>query len=122
MMNTVCWAFFLSDELIRETYEEVCGKMALNYGQDPHGFTAKAVQTSPYLEGFFHSMLSYFRGVDRPPDQILVLKLKELLINLMQGDPTLAAYFNSLSDTTGPSLSQIMENNFLLQPKAGRLC
>ncbi len=86
-------AFFLSDELIKETMEELKGMALLNCEQDPDEFSAAVVQTSEYLEGYFHSMLTYFRGIDRPPDHILVLKLKELLLNIINSDPLLATYF-----------------------------
>ncbi len=109
--------FFLSDKLIKETYEEVRGNMSLSTSKDPLEFTATEVQASNYLDGFFHSMLSYFRGINRPPDQILVLKLKELLLSLMSSDPLLAAYFNSLADDTKPSLHRIMEQNFCFNLK-----
>lgn len=104
--------FFLSDELIRETYEEVRSQIPLRQTSASQEFTATPVQASGFLEGFFHSMLNYFRGKDRPPDHILVLKLKELLVTLMNSDPVLTAYFNSLTDTGRPSLQQIMEKNF----------
>lgn len=104
--------FFLSDELIRETYLEVRGKMALKKTADPLEFTAAEVKPSSYLEGYFHSMLSFFRGINRPPDPILVLKIKELLINLMDCDPLLATYFDTVADEEKPSLPQIMEKNF----------
>lgn len=105
-------AFFLSDELIKETMEEMKGKLVLNCRQDPEEFTATKVKSSDYLEGYYYSMLSYFRGIDRPPDHLLVLKLKELLVNLMNSDPLLAAYFNTLGNSDKPSLQQIMEKNF----------
>jgi AraC-like DNA-binding protein len=104
--------FFLSDELIRETMEEMRGRVVLNYEQNPVDFTATMVETTDYLEGYFHSMLTYFRGIDRPPDHILVLKLKELLVNLINSDPLLTAYFNNLADSDKPSLQQVMENNY----------
>ncbi len=104
--------FFLSDELIRETYHEVRGKISMRSSENPAEFTAMHVQPSTYLTGYFHSMLTYFRGENRPPDNIMVLKLKELLINLMHSDPLLTAYFNSLTESDKPSLSQIMEKNF----------
>ena len=104
--------FFLSDNLIKETYEEVRGKIPLSHSKDSQEFTAAEVQPSRYLEGFFHSMLTYFRGINRPPDHILVLKLKELLITLMNDDPKLTTYFSTISDAASPSLQQIMENNF----------
>ena len=56
------------------------------------------MQPSNYLEGYIHSMLSYFRGINRSPDHILVLKLKELHITLMNCDPMLIAYFRSISE------------------------
>jgi AraC-like DNA-binding protein len=104
--------FFLSDDLIKETTEELKRMQVLNCAQDPEEFTAARVKTSEYLEGYFHSMLTYFRGIDRPPDHILVLKLKELLVNIINSDPVLAAYFNSLSDEDKPMLQKIMENNY----------
>jgi AraC-like DNA-binding protein len=94
--------FFLSDDLIKETLEEIKSKMVLNCPDCPPDF----------LEGYFHSMLTYFRGLNRPPDQILVLKLKELLINIVNSDPLLTSYFKSLTETDRPSLKQIMEQNY----------
>jgi len=109
--------FFLSDELIRETYNEIRGQITLKASREAFEFTACHVQPSHFLEGYFHSMLNYFRGQNRPPDPILVLKLKELLITLMNSDPTLSAYFTTVADNERPSLSQIMENNYCFNLK-----
>ena len=110
-------AFFLSDELIKETFEEIKGSMRITQTADVEAFTAAPVESTSFLEGYFHSMLNYFRGIDRPPDHLLVLKLKELLITLMNSDPSLAAYFSSVADESGPSLEQIMEKNFCFNLK-----
>ncbi len=109
--------FFITDDLIKETYGEAKGQMNLNSSRDPLEFTAVEVQPSSYLEGYFHSMLTYFRGKNRPPDHILVLKLKELLITLMNSDPVITAYFNRLAETDKPSLQQIMEKNYCFNLK-----
>lgn len=109
--------FFLSDELIRETYKELQGQTKLQQDQDSIIFPAVKVETSHFLEGYFHSMLNYFRGLDRPPDHILLLKLKELLISLMINDPKITSYFKHLTETDKPSLEQIMENNFCFNLK-----
>ncbi len=109
--------FFLSDELIRETIKELQGNQVLKAGNDSSDFTARPVKESDYLEGYFNSMLTYFRGVNRPPDPILVLKLKELLINLVNCDPVLTSYFIGLTETDRPSLKQIMEKNFCFNLK-----
>ncbi len=104
--------FFLSDELIRETYAEVKGRMPLSHAKEAVDFEAAEVATTGFLEGYFHSMLNYFRGIDRPPDHILVMKLKELLLTLMNSDPLLTAYFHTIDESDRPSLYQIMEKNF----------
>ena len=109
--------FFLSDDLISETYNELKGKVSLNIKIDPLDFTAIEVSSTDYLRGYFDSMLTYFRGVDRPPDHILVHKLKELLINLMSCDPLIAHYFKHLSDSDRPSIGQVMEKNFCFNLK-----
>lgn len=109
--------FFLSDDLISETYNELKGKVNLNVKTDPINFTAIEVSSSDYLHGYFHSMLTYFRGIDRPPDHILAHKLKELLINLMSCDPLIALYFKYLSESDRPSLQQVMEKNFCFNLK-----
>jgi len=109
--------FFLSDELIRETYEEVRGRVNLGANSDHVECTGIEVQTSDYLDGYFNSMLSYFRGINCPPDHILVLKLKELLITLMNSDSKMAAYFSYVAETDEPSLRHIMEKNFCFNLK-----
>jgi AraC-like DNA-binding protein len=108
--------FFLSDDLIRETYKELMSKTVLKSG-DSKEFSAEIVQSSNYLEGYFHSMLSFFRGENRPPVHIMVLKLKELLIHLMNNNPNLTAYFNHLTEESGPYLPDIMEKNFCFNMK-----
>ncbi len=110
-------AFFLTDDLIKDTYDEIKSRVPVKYKNDPLEFTATHVRSSDFLEGFFHSMLNYFRGINRPPDQILVLKLKELLIALINSDPMIAAYFNSVSANDKPSIAQIMEKNFCFNLK-----
>ena len=104
--------FFISDDLIRETYEELQSRAKVRHSGKWKEFTATPVKSSHYLEGYFHSMLAYFRGQNRPPDHIMVHKLKELLITLMNSEPLLAAYFNNIADNSRPSLAQIMEQNY----------
>ncbi|NMM47936.1 helix-turn-helix domain-containing protein [Marinigracilibium pacificum] len=109
--------FFLSDDLICETYKEARTNMQLNCLDEAVDFTGKQVPSSDYLDGYFHSMLTYFRGENRPPDHIMVLKLKELLINLMDTDSQLTTYFNCLANQDRPSIKEIMEKNFCFNLK-----
>lgn len=105
-------AFFINDDLIRETYDEMKGSLRLETRERASDFTGIQLSTTDYLDGYFNSMLSFFRGINRPPDPIMVLKLKELLINLMNSSTELASYFGELNETDRPSIRQIMEQNY----------
>jgi len=109
--------FFISDSLIKEVFNEMKGKQTLNSAKDLKDLTGFEVQHSEILDSYFHSMLAYFRGQNRPPDPILVLKVKELLITLISSDPQLTSYFAMVANSQAPSLRQIMENNFCFNLK-----
>lgn len=109
--------FFVSDDLIRETYSEVKGKMALQHAKEDTDIEAVEVNTTPFLEGYFYSMLNYFRNIDRPTDHIMVLKLKELLLTLMNENPKITSYFHGLTEELKPSLQSIMEKNYCFNLK-----
>ena len=109
--------FFVSDELIRETYDEVKGQIPAPSDGTSDDFTAREVTASAFLAGYFDSMLNYFRGHGRPPDPIMLLKIKELLITLMDSDRAIAAYFGSMASDQKPSVRSIMEKNFCFNLK-----
>jgi AraC-like DNA-binding protein len=104
--------FFICDDLITETVSELKGKMPIKLTAQAQQFTATEVQSNSYLEGYFHSMLTYFRAEEQPPNHIIKLKLKELLVNIINCDPVLNAYLGSFLSQDKPSLSGIMESNF----------
>ena len=105
--------FFISDKLISETVAELKGKVPFKNDPEAHHFTATEVQTNDYMDGYFSSVLSYFRGGgDQPPNAILKLKLKELLVNIITSDEVLTSYFKTFLDSDKPSLPSVMEANF----------
>jgi len=106
--------FFITDDLIRESVSDVKGKTTLQNNNNAHQFTVTGIQHNPVIDGFFQSMLTYFRGQKPPLDYIIKLKLKELLINLIcsHDNDLLASYFRSVSENSRPSLPHIMESNF----------
>jgi len=105
--------FFIPDSLIRESLADTV--LTPGFSDNPQaGFMATKLNESTYLEGFFQSMLTYFRGKKQPPDSLILLKLKELLINIISHchNPQLISYLHSVAKSTEPSLTDIMENNF----------
>ncbi len=106
--------FFISDDLIREAVRIVTAQGQLPSAHGSPDFTATELISTPYLEGFFQSMLAYFRSKGRPLDYILTLKLQELLVNIICGpaNAPLVAYLKSINQDGRPSLPRIMEANF----------
>lgn len=104
--------FFISDDLIQESMQEL--DLHATYKTPVHQFTAAPLASDTYLEGFFQSMLSYFKGENQPQEALLKLKLKELLVNISYNKENthLASYLRSIAENSQPSLTQIMESNF----------
>jgi AraC-like DNA-binding protein len=105
--------FFLPDELIRESIADD-QTPAINKDTQIHQLTAAELKRDTYLDGFFQSMLTFFRAEDPPADAIIKLKLKELLLNIIYNgnDELLISYLNYIKENSHPSLTHIMETNF----------
>ncbi|MBG49694.1 MAG: hypothetical protein CML05_15510 [Pseudozobellia sp.] len=106
--------FFLPDELIRESLQGYTVPITAQNDTTVQNFSAVKLEKQEFLEGFFTSMLHYFRSEMQPADSIIKLKLKELLLNLVleKTDFGLMAYLNELKNSHKTSLQQIMETNF----------
>jgi AraC-like DNA-binding protein len=119
--------FFFPDRLMRETVKEMLGRLgpaSTNVGRIK---TATRVENDTALNAFFRSMKTYFSGDEKPPEALLELKLKELIVGILTGtgNPGLASYFRSLQQSDAPSIEQIMEENFrfnLSLEEYARLC
>ena len=106
--------FFISDDIIRATIEELKGKVAIPLRADAMDSTVVPLNAIPNLDSFYQSMLSYFRYSQAPMSSILELKAKELLMNIIYAGshPELSAYYNAVATNKEPSLPRIMEDNF----------
>ena len=104
--------FFIPDDFIRQVIREIAAD--LDPITEASGEPAIPVQSDAVLTAYFQSISSYFSRTAQPTETLLVLKLKELIINIVTGggNPRLAAYFRSLVDTDRVSMLQVMEDNF----------
>ena len=71
------------------------------------------------LSAYFPSVLSYFSKDETPPGNLLEIKFKELILDLMfstRNEP-LCNYFKSLCDGRKTSIREIMESNFVYNMK-----
>ncbi|MDX2361145.1 MAG: AraC family transcriptional regulator [Crocinitomicaceae bacterium] len=106
--------FFMPDDLIKDSLLEHVSGLNTSKRIERNVFTATLLEREEYLSSFFQSMLAYFHGDQDPPDSIVRLKLKELLINVMHNSKNdqLLSYLSELTLNANPSLTHIMENNY----------
>ncbi|HKH62398.1 MAG TPA: AraC family transcriptional regulator [Flavitalea sp.] len=74
------------------------------------------VQTNAVMNAFYGSILAYFSSSAQPPENLLELKFRELLLNLIgiENNPALTSYFCELAHPRPlHDLQNIMEDNCL---------
>ncbi len=71
------------------------------------------------LSAYFPSVLSYFAKQNSPPGNLLEIKFKELILDLLSSphNESLCSYFKSLCDRGKTSIREIMESNFIYNMK-----
>ena len=71
------------------------------------------------LSAYFPSVLSYFAKDEPPPGNLLEIKFKELIIDLLLSshNELVCSYLKSLCDRSKSSIREIMESNFMYNLK-----
>lgn len=105
---------FIPDALMRSTVREVIEALNLVGAVSPPPATALRVEHDVGLDALFQSMRTYLVGVEKPPEPLVRLKLKELVMSVLTSgsNTALAAYFRRVGATEAPSVTEIMEINF----------
>jgi len=73
------------------------------------------LETNEVLLAFFHSVLSYFETDQQPVEELLELKFRELLLNIISNpaNKELTSYLYKVFHSGNNDLSDIMERNYL---------
>ena len=105
---------FIPDALLRAAVREVMGELSLPATDSMPAQTALRVENDVALQALFQSLRTYLAGNEKPPEPLVRLKLKELVMSVLTSDTngSLAAYFRRLAATESPSIAEIMEANF----------
>ena len=106
--------FFISDEFISNTILEMSGNIDQTPMMAGAGQSAITVENTAIMNAYYQSMLAYFSGEVSPTNDLLILKIKELVINILSSPNhlALASYFKSLAGIKKLSVRRIMESNF----------
>jgi len=105
---------FIPDALLRATIREAIGALSLPAAATTPIPAALRVENDVALSALFQSMRTYLEGTEKPPEPLVVLKLKELVLSVLTSGTNagLAAYFRAMGAGDAPSVVEIMEANF----------
>jgi len=105
---------FITDALMRSTVREVIAGLSLSASGCAPIKTAVRVETDVALAALFQSMHTYLSAKEKPPEPLVRLKLKELVMSLLTTGKNweLATYLQRIGASDSPSVAEIMEANF----------
>ncbi|HET6989793.1 MAG TPA: AraC family transcriptional regulator, partial [Bacteroidia bacterium] len=106
--------FFMPDDFLKKLIVE--NRNALSLARLPEAGTDHVLplDINAISYSFFQSMLPYFTQIPPPPENLLELKFKELVLSLLSNpkNAQFLSYLFHLSQDKQPSLTEIMHNNF----------
>jgi AraC-like DNA-binding protein len=105
---------FIPDALMRSTIREVIAALSVKASESAPIKSGLRVENDVALAALFQSMRTYLSGDEKPPEPLLRLKLKELVISIFTSgtNSNLAGYFQRIGASDAPSVAEIMEENF----------
>ncbi len=105
---------FIPDALMRAAVREAVNTLNLKPVHGAPIKTALRVEQDVALAALFQSMRTYLSGTEKPPEPLVRLKLKELVISVLTSgaNSELAAYFRRVGASDAPPVAEIMQSNF----------
>lgn len=114
-LDWVVIAFFMPDHFMQQFIKEHRTLLPLkNKIKEPLDIFTP-IHVNEITRSFFEGMLPYFVQKPGPPENVIELKFRELLLNLLS-DPqntNVLNYFINLADMKRPLLREVMEENFM---------
>ena len=119
--------FFMKDDFIKKCMESDIGKEMSGFEKVDHPDFVYRIDISESLRVLYHSFFSYLKEPSKTPQKIIELKFREMLMNicLEPGNKEIKNVLYTLSQNTGGSLEQIMEEQYLYNLQVdeyARLC
>jgi AraC-like DNA-binding protein len=107
--------FYVPDNYIRSFTRENIRLFDPEYSSEGSRSLLLPVEMNEVLKSFYDSVISYFVSNAQPPEDLLELKFRELLLNTItnRANRELKAYFQKLASSNMDDLEDVMERNFL---------
>jgi len=107
-------AFFMPDHFLRELVSENKSNLKLSGLPEANIDHVLLLDVNPLSESIFHSMHAYFLQDPPPPESMLELKFRELVLSLLINpkNSRLLSHLDNLSKGGRPTLEEIMQENY----------
>ncbi len=107
--------FFIPDEFLKKFLNEYRSVLPAKSFVQPSFDSVIKVDVNDTIKAFFFSILPYFTQTPPPPQSLLEIKFRELLLNILSNPANagLVAYINELDKYDKPYLPEIMESNYM---------
>jgi AraC-like DNA-binding protein len=114
-LDWVVLAFFMPDNYMQQFMKENMSLLPLPAPQVPAAGSFNRLHINELTRSFFESILPYFAHKPGPPENVIELKFRELLLNLLSdpGNASVLNYLINLASTHKPLLTEVMEENFM---------
>ena len=106
--------FFMPDHFLKQLINDNRKSLPLTNLPEAGEDHIMLMDVNELSESFFVSMLPYFTQTPPPPENLLELKFKELILSLLSNkkNERFLSYLNNLSHDKNPSMEEIMQNNY----------
>ncbi|HMI79618.1 MAG TPA: AraC family transcriptional regulator [Ferruginibacter sp.] len=106
--------FFMPDNFLKQLINENRNGLSLTNLPEAGVDHILPLDVDDLSRSFFFSMLPYFSQVPSPPENLLELKFKELVLSLLSNkkNERFLSYLNNLSNDSSPSIEEVMHNNY----------
>ena len=106
--------FFIPDGFLKQLINENRKSLPLTNLPEAGADHILPLDVNELSKSFFFSMLPYFTQTPPPPENLLELKFKELILSLLSNkkNERFLSYLNNLSNDKNPSMEEIMQNNY----------
>ncbi len=105
--------FFIPDHFLKQLINENRKNLSLTNLPEASEDHVLPLEVNELSKSFFFSMLSYFNQTPTPPENLLELKFKELILSLLsEKNKQFLSYLNKLCNDKYATVENIMQTNY----------
>lgn len=107
-------AFFIPDDFFKQLIRDNERNLPLGHLPEAGSDHVIPLEVNELSKSFFFSMLPYFTQTPPPPENLVELKFKELILSLFSQKQNLRllSYLNNLYHDKQPTLEEIVQSNY----------